>query len=196
MGHFTTASGSTETPFCADSNGNGWCVAADGTFKGIGTTTSHGITIPASSGGLPSPTASAAGIYTDSSANLSASENGGAFSRICTVGNALCNGTSAVVASAEVVSFSTTPTFSTTTNVSRIVLTGNITSFTLAAGSDGQDKKICFKQGAGPFTVVPPANVHGFMTVGTVNAEWSCQAFAYDNTDSIWLATSAGTINQ
>jgi hypothetical protein len=130
----------------------------------------------------------------------------GTFGTALTVaGNNVCQSTgtncpvtggSATVASAEVVSFSATPTFSVAFNASRIVLTGNITSFTMGAGSDGQSKQLCFKQGAGPYTVAPPANVHGFFTVGTTNATWSCQSFNYDNTDSIWLATSSGVVNE
>jgi hypothetical protein len=105
-------------------------------------------------------------------------------------------GSSTTVASAEIVSFSATPTFSVTYNVSRIVLTGNITSFTLGTASDGQDKTLCFKQGSGAYSVTPPANVHGFFILGTTNAGWNCQTFSYDNGDSIWLATGAGVINQ
>ncbi len=105
-------------------------------------------------------------------------------------------GTATIVASAEVVAFSATPTFSTSYNTSRIVLTGNITSFTLGAGSDGQSKTLCFKQGTGPYTVTAPANVHGFFAIGTTSGDWNCQSFNYDATDSIWLATSTGVINQ
>ena len=106
------------------------------------------------------------------------------------------SGGSGTVGSAEVVAFSATPTFSTAFNVSRIVLTGNITSFTMSGAVDGQSKTLCFKQGAGPFTVLPPAIVHGFFTVGTTNADWNCQSFVWDNTDSIWQATGPGAINQ
>jgi hypothetical protein len=105
-------------------------------------------------------------------------------------------GTANIVASAEVVSFSATPTFSIAFNVSRIVLTGNITSFTLGAGADGQSKTLCFKQGSGAYTVSPPSAVHGFFTLGTISGDWNCQAFTYDNTDSIWLASTTGVINQ
>lgn len=105
-------------------------------------------------------------------------------------------GSSSTVASAEVVSFSATPTFSTVFNVSRIVLAGNITTFTIGAGLDGQSKTLCFKQGSGPFTVTPPVNVHGFFTVGTINADWNCQPFVYDLTDSIWQAVAVGVINE
>lgn len=109
---------------------------------------------------------------------------------------AASGGGSATVGSAEVVAFSATPTFSTAFNVSRIVLTGNITSFTMTGASDGQLKTLCFKQGAGPYTVSPPASVHGFFTIGTVNSDWNCQSFVWDNTDSIWQAVSTGTVNQ
>ena len=157
----------------------------------------HGMSIPA---GTAVAGAANTVIYASDATSgfAEVNENNTGLARICTSANSVCTGGggSATVASAEVVSFSATPTFSTAFNVSRIVLTNNITSFTLAAGSDGQDKKLCFKQGAGPFTVVPPANVHGFFTIGTVNAEWNCQSFVYDNTDSIWLSTSPGTVNQ
>jgi hypothetical protein len=201
--HITTASSSTEIPWQADANGCGWQVTATGLLKGVGTCSNqHGVVLPASSGGLPAPIASTAQIFTDSSGNLSASEAGvsaGAFSRICTVANTLCGGgggTATLVASAEVVSFSATPTFSTSFNVSRIVLTGNVTTFTLGAGADGQLKTLCFKQGSGPWTVTNPAGVHGFFAIGNTNGLWNCQAFAYDNTDSIWQATSLGVTNQ
>jgi hypothetical protein len=69
----------------------------------------------------------------------------------------------AAVASSETVSFSATPTFSNSTRASIITLTANITSFTLAAGTDGQEKTLTICQnGTGGFTVAPPPNVHGF----------------------------------
>jgi hypothetical protein len=90
--HARTASGSTEIPFQADVNGNGWKVGTDGSLQGIGSGTIHGMTLPTSLGGLPTPSASAAGLNTDASGNWQAYENGGSFSRICTVGNGLCSG--------------------------------------------------------------------------------------------------------
>lgn len=104
--------------------------------------------------------------------------------------------TATLTASAETVAFSATPTFSSSLDTSYIVLTGNITSFTLGAGADGQGKRLCFKQGAGPFTVAAPANVHGFLTVGTTNGGWNCQSFVYRAADSIWLASSQGVTNE
>lgn len=102
---------------------------------------------------------------------------------------------------AEVVTFSATPTFSASTTQSRIVLTGNITSFTMGAGASGSTKMLCFKQGAGAYTVNPPSNVHGFFAsnsgnIGTVNGDWNCQLYSYDGTDAIWLATSGGVVNE
>ena len=98
--------------------------------------------------------------------------------------------------SAEVVASSATPTFSTAYTTSRIVLTANITSFTLGGGQDGQIKNLCFEQGSGPYTVTPPSNVHGFFTVGVTPSDWNCQGFTYDNTNSIWLATGPGQTNE
>ena len=110
-----------------------------------------------------------------------------------TVGGAL----GAPTGGAEVVASSATPTFSTSYAVSRNVLTANVTSFTLGNGLvDGQRKVLCFKQGAGPYTIAPPANVHGFFTVGVTNADWNCQTFVYDTTDTIWLADGPGVINE
>lgn len=44
--HPHTASGSTEIPFQVDANGVGWQVTAAGVLQGIGSATSHGLTIP------------------------------------------------------------------------------------------------------------------------------------------------------
>lgn len=55
--------------------------------------TQHALVLPASAGGLVTPVAGDAGIGTDASGNWSAYENGGSWSRICTVGNGLCSGT-------------------------------------------------------------------------------------------------------
>ena len=98
--------------------------------------------------------------------------------------------------SSEPVSFSSTPTFSLTTRQSVITLTGNITSFTLGVGADGQEKTLCFVQGSGPYTVTPPSNVHGFFTIGTTNGKYNCQHFDYIATPAIWVADSTGVINQ
>jgi len=101
------------------------------------------------------------------------------------------------VYSSETVTFSSTPTFSTSTRYSEIVMTGNITSFTLAAGSVGQEKTLCFIQdGTGSRTVAAPSNVHGFFTVGTTASKANCQHFIYSSNQSAWVADSAGLTNQ
>ena len=96
MVHPHTASGSTEIPFCADSNGVGWCIEPDGSLHGIGTATSHGMILPASSSGGLSPVASSGGITTDASGNTLSSDAGGAFARVCNATNGLCSGTTGV----------------------------------------------------------------------------------------------------
>jgi len=103
----------------------------------------------------------------------------------------------AVVASSEAVTFSATPTFSTATRASIINLTGNVTSFTLAAGADGQEKTLEFCQDAtGSRTVAAPSNVHGFFTVGTTANKCSSQHFTYSSSRGAWLADSPGVANE
>jgi hypothetical protein len=103
----------------------------------------------------------------------------------------------AAVSSSETVTFSATPTFSTTTHSSIITLTANITSFTLAAGQDGQEKTLTFCQNAtGGFTVAGPANVHGFFTIGTVASKCNAQRFIYSVSQTAWLADSVGITNE
>lgn len=154
------------------------------------------ITMTYNTGHAPAGVAGSAVVAPDTSGDLDIDENNTGFARVCTATNGACAaGGSATVGSAQVVAFSTTPTFSASFNVSRIVLTGNITSFTISGSpTDGQDKTLCFEQGSGSYTVAPPASVHGFAPVGTLNGKWNCQTFQWDNTDSIWLSTN--TINQ
>lgn len=132
-----------------------------------------------------SPTLTAPNLGTPTAVNLSNASN---LPWTAITGQP-CNGN-------ENVASSTTPTFSATTCSSRIVLTGNITTFTLAAGSDGESKCLNFVQGAGPYTVVPPVTVVGFFTVGIVNAKRNQQCFTYYASDTAWVAQSAGVINQ
>jgi polygalacturonase len=97
----------------------------------------------------------------------------------------------------EVVSFSATPTFSTSTTSSLITLTASITSFTLGAGSDGQQKTLTFCENAtGGFTVAGPTNVHGFFTPGTTASKCSSQSYTYYTSLTAWLANSVGVVNQ
>jgi hypothetical protein len=101
------------------------------------------------------------------------------------------------LASSETVTFSATPKFSILTRASIITLTANVTSFTLAAGADGQEKTLTFCQNVtGGFTVAPPANVRGFFTVGTTASKCSAQHFTYSAGQTAWLADSAGVTNE
>jgi hypothetical protein len=101
------------------------------------------------------------------------------------------------IASSETVTFSATPIFSTAKRASLIALSGNVTSFTLAAGSDGQEKTLTFCQNAtGGFSVGAPTNVRGFFAVGTTANKCSSQHFTYSTAQSAWLADSPGVINE
>jgi hypothetical protein len=102
-----------------------------------------------------------------------------------------------VLQGSETVTFSATPTFSIATRASIITLTASITSFTLAAGADGQEKTLEFCQNAtGAFTVTAPSNVHGFFTVGTTASKCSAQHYTYSAVQTAWLADSTGVINE
>jgi hypothetical protein len=125
---------------------------------------------------------------TDTATNFS----GGGVTEVCAV-QAPPN----TIASSETVAYSATPTFSTTTRASILTLTGNVSSFTLAAGADGQEKTLTFcENAAGGFSVTPPSNVHGFFTVGTAANKCSSQHFTYAAGRSAWLADSPGVINE
>jgi hypothetical protein len=50
--------------------------------------------------------------------------------------------------------------------------------------------------GTGGFTVTPPANVHGFMTVGTTASKCNSQHFNYDSAQTAWLSDGPGVINE
>jgi hypothetical protein len=101
------------------------------------------------------------------------------------------------LSSSETVAFSATLTFATTTRASMITLAGNVTSFTLAAGADGQEKTLEFCQNAtGGYTVAAPANVHGFFTVGANANKCSSQHFTYSTAQAAWLADSPGVVNE
>jgi hypothetical protein len=111
----------------------------------------------------------------------------------------VCNSRTAAntVASSETVTYSATPTFSITTRASIITLTGSVTSFTLAAGADGQEKTLTFCNDAtGGYTVAAPANVHGLFTVGSTASKCSSQHFTYSAAQTAWLADSPGVTNE
>jgi hypothetical protein len=101
------------------------------------------------------------------------------------------------IASSETVTYSATPTFSIAKRASITTLTGSVTSFTLAAGADGQEKTLTFCQNAtGGFTVAGPSNVHGLFTVGSTASKCSSQHFTYSVAQSAWLADSPGVTNE
>jgi hypothetical protein len=112
-------------------------------------------------------------------------------------GSGSSSSTALLVASEEYVASSATPTFSINYRESTTLLTANITSFILAAGTAGQEKTLTFCQNTtGGFTVTPPSNVRGFFTVGTTLSTCSSQHFTYNTTQTAWLADSPGVINQ
>jgi len=98
---------------------------------------------------------------------------------------------------AETVTFSSTPTFSVTKLASYMVLTGNVTTFTLASGINGQSKILAFCQdGTGGHTVTAPSNVHGFMLVSTTASKCSVGQYTYFTPLSAWLSSAAPVVNQ
>lgn len=104
-----------------------------------------------------------------------------------------------VVTPPETVTFSATPTLSASTEISRIILTGNVTSSTLAAGSDGAHKTIILCQDAtGSRTFVPPTNVFGFGTIGTTLSKCNTQSFVYSTLAGYvgWYASGAMIMNE
>jgi hypothetical protein len=116
-----------------------------------------------------------------------------------TVSGGSCSaGGATTVASTETVGFSATPTFSAATRSSLITLTGNITSFTLAAGADGQEKTLAFCENAtGGFTVTAPLNVRGFTGMGgAVPSKCMAQHFTYFSALSSWLSDAPGVMGQ
>lgn len=99
--------------------------------------------------------------------------------------------------SPEIVSFSATPTFSLNTETSSMLLTGNVTSFTLPNGFNGQHKILNWcEQGSGGYTVTAPSNVRGFTPIGTTLYKCSSQEFVYYTLDAAWLSAGVGITNQ
>jgi hypothetical protein len=109
----------------------------------------------------------------------------------------VCHSPQSTIATSETVAYSATPTFAISTRASIITLTGSVTSFTMTAGADGQEKTLTFCQNAtGGFGVTPPLNVHGFFTLGTTASKCSSQHFTYSAAQAAWLADSPGVINE
>lgn len=86
LGHFTVGLGSSEIALQADVNGLGWRLGTDGSWQGVGSSPSHGLTVP---GGSPlSGVASTLIITTNSSGQGFENENNTGSARICTALNA------------------------------------------------------------------------------------------------------------
>jgi len=90
LGHFTVALGSSEIPWQADVNGLGWKVGIDGSLTAVGSSPSHGLTIPG--GSALSGLANALVITTNSSGLAFFNENNTGASRVCTAANGQCPG--------------------------------------------------------------------------------------------------------
>jgi hypothetical protein len=113
------------------------------------------------------------------------------------VGNGQCSFTAANIKAGEnLVGYSATPVFSTNAQVNTMTLSGNVSSFTLAAGSAGQQVCLVFVQdGTGGRTVGAPGNVRGFFAVGGTANRASQQCFSYSGALAAWVAQSAGAVN-
>jgi hypothetical protein len=207
FGTFATANAATPPAIGTSSPNTGAFSALTDTalnVAGIVTNTSGGLlgtvaSVPVANGGTGDATVTAYAVLTGGTTST------GALQTVAGLGAAgqvlTSNGVAALptwqsgTSGGETVSFSATPTFSNTLPMSTIALTGNITSFTLAAGLEGQHKTLLFIQGSGPYTVVPPANVLGFFTVGTINAKRNVIELVYSTVAAAWLALSTGSIN-
>lgn len=99
----------------------------------------------------------------------------------------------------ENVAYSATPTLSVSTFTSHIVLSGNITSFTLPAGKDGQEKCLNFVHDitSTAYTIGNPSNLIGlFPSPSSVAGKHNIQCFLYFVADSLWEAKDSGVIGQ
>ena len=101
------------------------------------------------------------------------------------------------------VSYSSTPAFAAPTNergTARISLTGDVTAFTVASGSDGQI--LCIDWGQDtiggrsvPFSAAP-ANLGGFFSIGSTASKENMQCYNYIASISRWIAMDGGRVNQ
>lgn len=137
-----------------------------------------------------------AGVWTGTPTALDADAN--FSSKACLSVDGLIWG-SYLVMTPETVAFSATPTFSAVTSISQLTLTGNVTSSTLAAGSNGAQKtfQIC-QDATGSRTFVWPTTVKGGMTIGSTASTCSIQTFTNSTVSgyAFWYASSPGVINQ
>jgi hypothetical protein len=154
---------------------------------------------PTFTGTVTTPTlviGSSTGVTSTSSANSQAvtCATGGTGTEVC---DAAGNWVAHIAPSENVVSFSSTPTFSATASSNIITLTGNVTSSTLAAGTAGESMTMTVCQNStGGFTFVWPSGMRGTMTIGSTASECSSQTFTYSGNQSAWLASSVGIANE
>ncbi|HVJ08791.1 MAG TPA: hypothetical protein VM554_10430 [Acidisarcina sp.] len=95
------------------------------------------------------------------------------------------------------ISYSATPTFSSTGSVNYLLLTGNVTSSTIGAGASGQSMTfVVCQDSVGGHTFAWPANVRGGMTIGATASTCSSQSFSYVSALSKWVAGNAGVANE
>lgn len=127
--------------------------------------------------------------------NFSVNQFGGVTSSGITTTSVNINGPLATFVTTG--TFSATPTIPTSTSWYRLVLTGNVTSSTIGAGTDGQELCMDIAQNAtGLFTFAFPTNMHGAFTVGPTASKDNVQCFKYSTGATAWLALSTGVISE
>lgn len=89
--NFGSATGTTPWMSWLNSSGVGFGIAGDGSLRGVGSSGTHGMVIPA---GTAPPGSAGAVVYASDATNgyAEVDENAAGLSRICTVGNGLCTG--------------------------------------------------------------------------------------------------------
>ena len=112
---------------------------------------------------------------------------------IYTAGTAPAQFGGPVISGLKVVSFSATPTFDARLgNTQKIILTGNVTSSTLANATAGEQINFIICQDTtGSRTFVWPSNVKGGMTIGSTASRCSAQSFIFDGTNAYALSSGA-----
>lgn len=102
------------------------------------------------------------------------------------------------VTPSETVASSATPAFTSGTLSSITTLTANVTSFTIANGTNGQVKTLTWCQDAtGGRTISGvPTNLRGMGTIGATASKCSSQHYYYYSTPAAWLADGAMITNE
>ena len=91
--------------------------------------------------------------------------------------------------------FSATPSFSASSTLNYMPLTGNVTSSTMAAGTSGQYVSIVLCQDAvGLHTFAWPANMKGAPVLSSAANKCSATVFVYVSSVTLWIALSPGVI--